>query len=164
MLIVTHEMKFARDVSTRIFYMQDGVIYEDGPAAQVFESPRRSATKDFVRRIRKEVFEIDGPDFDFLDMGSRIQQFCLKYNIPEISNRAPVLCQMVMPAFLEIDKPLTVRITHSELSGDVFLDFMVEGVEESPLDAGLRKEIVPLCKDVIEEPTARGFRVRMKMD
>ena len=164
MLIVTHEMKFARDVSTRVFYMQDGIIYEDGPAKQVFEAPRRSATKDFVQRIRKEVFEIDGPDFDFLDMGSRIQQFCLKYNIPEISNRAPVLCQMMMPAFLEIDKPLTVRITHSELFGDVFLDFMVEDLGESPLDAALRKEIAPLCQDVIEETTTRGFRVRLKME
>ena len=56
MLIVTHEMKFARDVSTRIFFMYDGYIHEAGTPKQIFESPRRSATKAFVQRIRKEVF------------------------------------------------------------------------------------------------------------
>ena len=44
MLIVTHEMKFARDVSTRIFYMDQGEIYEDGTPEQIFEHPRRERT------------------------------------------------------------------------------------------------------------------------
>src|SRR5699024_3732783 len=39
MMIVTHEMKFARDVSTRIFYMDQGVIYEDGTPEQIFDHP-----------------------------------------------------------------------------------------------------------------------------
>ena len=45
MLIVTHEMKFAHDVSTRIFFMYDGYIHEDGSPRQIFESPVHSATK-----------------------------------------------------------------------------------------------------------------------
>ena len=44
MLIVTHEMKFAHDVSTRIFFMYDGYIHEDGSPRQIFESPVHSAT------------------------------------------------------------------------------------------------------------------------
>ena len=44
MLIVTHEMKFAHDVSTRIFFMYDGYIHEDGSPEQVFENPVHSAT------------------------------------------------------------------------------------------------------------------------
>ena len=164
MLIVTHEMKFARDVSTRIFYMQDGVIYEDGSAHQIFDAPRRSATKAFVQRIRKEVFEVDGPDFDFLDMGTRMTQFCFKYNIPGASVTAPQLCQLVMPFFLEADKPLTVRITHSEQSGETALDFMVEDLESSPLagaDPDVKERLNTLCRQMIEEPTSRGFRVKL---
>ena len=168
MLIVTHEMKFARDVSTRIFYMQDGVIYEDGTPKQVFESPRRSATKAFVQRIRKEVFEIDSPDFDFLDMETRIQMFCFKYDIPEMSKTTLRLCQLLLPYFLIVDNPLTVRITHSELSGVTTLDFMVEGTDTSPLRSSLVTddlwtELNSLCKEVIEEPTSRGFRVKLSL-
>ena len=51
MLIVTHEMGFARDVSTRVFYMDEGVIYEDGTPADVFNAPKRPKTIDFVGQV-----------------------------------------------------------------------------------------------------------------
>ena len=167
MLIVTHEMKFAYDVSTRIFFMNEGVIYEDGTPQQVFEAPVHSATKAFVQRIRKEVFEVEGTDFDFLDMETRIRQFCIKYNIPEVSAKAMRLCELAMPSFRAVNKPLTVRITYSELSGESAMDFMLEGLSDSPLpDAGLtpaaQEEIKGLCREIVEEPTARGFRVKYR--
>ena len=165
MLIVTHEMKFAYDVSTRIFFMYEGLIYEDGTPQQIFEEPRRSATKAFVQRIRKEVFEVDGADFDFLDMQTRIRQFCIKYDIPEVSTKALRLCQLAMPYFLAADRPLTIRITFSELSGESTMDFMLENYSHSPLQdielsPAVPEEINSLCSKVQEEPTARGFRVR----
>ena len=51
MLIVTHEMGFARDVSTRIFYMDQGVIYEEGSPADVFNHPKRERTVEFVGQV-----------------------------------------------------------------------------------------------------------------
>ena len=51
MLIVTHEMGFARDVSTRILYMDEGTIYEDGTPDEVFNRPRKPKTVEFVGRI-----------------------------------------------------------------------------------------------------------------
>ena len=51
MLIVTHEMGFARDVSTRIFYMDEGVVYEDGTPAEVFTTPKMPKTVEFVGRV-----------------------------------------------------------------------------------------------------------------
>ena len=51
MLIVTHEMGFARDVSTRVFYMDEGVVYEDGTPADVFSAPKKPKTVDFVGQV-----------------------------------------------------------------------------------------------------------------
>ena len=51
MLIVTHEMGFARDVSTRIFYMDEGIVYEDGAPNEVFNRPRGPKTVDFVGQV-----------------------------------------------------------------------------------------------------------------
>ena len=51
MLIVTHEMGFARDVSTRVFYMDQGIIYEEGTPEEVFNHPKRERTIDFVGRV-----------------------------------------------------------------------------------------------------------------
>ena len=166
MLIVTHEMKFARDVSTRIFFMYDGYIHEDGTPEQIFCHPRRSATKAFVQRIRKEVFEVDGEDFDFPGMETSIKQFCIKYNIADKIEPAVALCQLLIPAFQKIKKELTVRTTFSELSGETFLDLMMEDVEASPLtgiDADIREQMKAYCTDIIEEPTTRGFRVKLQL-
>ena len=44
MLIVTHEMNFAREVSSRFFYLNEGVVYEEGSPSQIFESPQREKT------------------------------------------------------------------------------------------------------------------------
>ncbi len=52
MLVVTHEMAFARDVSTRVVFMHRGVICEQGTPEQVFGAPRQQETKDFLARFR----------------------------------------------------------------------------------------------------------------
>ena len=161
MLIVTHEMKFAHDVSTRIFFMYDGYIHEDGSPQQIFEQPVHSATKAFIQRIRKEVFEIEGPDFDFLGMYSAINAFCHKYGIAEKQEKAQQLCGKMLDDVMAKYRPITVRITHSEQSGVTALDFMVEQMTSTPLNSAQRSELSTLCQQVIEEPTKRGFRIKL---
>ena len=161
MLIVTHEMKFAHDVSTRIFFMYDGYIHEDGSPRQIFESPVHSATKVFIQRIRKEVFEIDGPDFDFLGMHSAISAFCHKYGIPEKEEKAQQLIGKMLDGAMAPYRPITVRITHSEQSLVTALDFMVEKMTATPLNDAHRSELSGQCRQVIEEETKRGFRVKL---
>ncbi|MBE6887257.1 MAG: amino acid ABC transporter ATP-binding protein [Ruminococcaceae bacterium] len=51
MLVVTHEMAFARDVSNRVVYMKEGIICEEGSPQQIFENPQRQETKDFLSRF-----------------------------------------------------------------------------------------------------------------
>ena len=161
MLIVTHEMKFAHDVSTRIFFMYDGYIHEDGSPQQIFESPVHSATKAFIQRIRKKVFEIDGPDFDFLGMHSAVSAFCHKYGIPEKEEKAQQLIDKMLDGAMAPYRPITVRITHSEQSAVTALDFMVEKMTATPLNDAHRSELSGQCRQVIEEETKRGFRVKL---
>jgi len=52
MLVVTHEMAFARDVSNHVVYMNQGVICEEGSPAEVFGNPQKQETKDFLSRFR----------------------------------------------------------------------------------------------------------------
>ena len=53
MLVVTHEMAFARDVSSRVVYMNQGVICEDGSPEELFGNPQKQETRDFLSRFRK---------------------------------------------------------------------------------------------------------------
>ena len=52
MIVVTHEMAFARDVSNHVVFMADGVIAEEGDPAQVFTSPKNPRTQEFLSRFR----------------------------------------------------------------------------------------------------------------
>lgn len=52
MLIVTHEMKFAKEIADKVSFMDDGVIVEQGPPEQVFENPREEKTKQFLKSIQ----------------------------------------------------------------------------------------------------------------
>ena len=51
MLVVTHEMSFARDVGTHVVYMADGIIEEEGDPARIFSNPQSQRTRDFLKRI-----------------------------------------------------------------------------------------------------------------
>ena len=75
MLIVTHEMRLARDVSSRIFFMDQGGIYEDGTPQQIFEHPQKERTRNFIYRIRSWEYSIDR-DVDIYAMMGNLEAFC----------------------------------------------------------------------------------------
>ncbi|TNC50833.1 amino acid ABC transporter ATP-binding protein [Rubellimicrobium rubrum] len=52
MLIVTHEMQFAREIADRVIFMEGGRIVEEGPPSQIFDAPRDPRTQEFLRRVR----------------------------------------------------------------------------------------------------------------
>jgi polar amino acid transport system substrate-binding protein len=141
--------------------MSGGYIHEDGSPHQIFEAPVHSATKAFIQRIRKEVFEISGPDFDFLGMHSAISAFCHKYGINQKEDTAHRLTDMMLDGVMAQYRPITVRITHSEQSLVTALDFMVEQMTATPLNDAWRSELSAQCQQVVEEPTKRGFRVKL---
>ena len=52
MIVVTHEMAFARDVSSHVLFMADGIICESGSPKQIFQQPKEEATREFLARFR----------------------------------------------------------------------------------------------------------------
>jgi polar amino acid transport system ATP-binding protein len=53
MVVVTHEIGFAREVADRVLFLDGGVIAEEGPAAEILTNPRNPRTQDFLRRVLK---------------------------------------------------------------------------------------------------------------
>ena len=51
MIIATHEMSFARDLADKVCFLDEGVILEEGPPAQIFSSPREARTQEFLQRV-----------------------------------------------------------------------------------------------------------------
>ena len=81
MLIVTHEMNFAREVATRVLFLADGGIYEQGTPAEIFDHPKREKTIAFIRKIKYFSFEITDKRFDLMQLQGGIQTFGEKYGL-----------------------------------------------------------------------------------
>ena len=78
MLIVTHEMQFARKVSSKIFYMDGGEIYEQGTPEQIFEQPKREKTREFIKRLKIFNYVIKDDSQDIFDLLGAIDLFVNK--------------------------------------------------------------------------------------
>ena len=81
LMIVTHEMNFARAICNRVFYMDEGGIYEDGTPEQIFDHPRRENTRRFIRKLKVLELKIESRDYDFLGMAGEIQTYCSRNQI-----------------------------------------------------------------------------------
>ena len=126
MAIVTHEMAFARGVSNRVLYMDEGVIYEEGPPEQIFGNPRREKTRAFVNRIRTYTCRIDSPDFDFFAMNARIDAFCERHirrsTRHDLMLAVEELINLHMPDLREAPLDLTVSYSSETQELDVICE------------------------------------------
>ena len=103
MLIVTHEMAFARDVSSRVLYMDEGLIYEEGTPQQIFEQPQKEKTRAFINRIRSFNYRISSPDYDLYAMNAEIETFCERQILPRKTRHNLLL---LVEELLQIHNPL----------------------------------------------------------
>lgn len=154
MIIVTHEMEFARTISSRVLYMDEGVIYEEGPPLQIFENPQREKTKAFIHRIRSMHYHISSPDYDLYAMQAEMEAFCEKHMMPKkITDNVVLVAEetlILQPDFSDI----SLTLSYAEKAGSLELECRSPGpafnpLVESPLndDLGL-KLIKAKCKSV----------------
>lgn len=54
MIIVTHEMRFAKDVGDRIIFMENGIVVEEGAPEEIFTKPKKGRTREFLRLIEEK--------------------------------------------------------------------------------------------------------------
>lgn len=141
MLIVTHEMRFAKDVSTRIFYMDEGVIYEEGTPERIFTKPQKERTRAFIYRIRNWNFEIHSKTFDLLGMMGEVEAFAIRQflsrrqlNAIQISLEE-ILMDKLLPAVPEgVDPDIRIMLSASEEGGEIALRISYAGVQKRVVD------------------------------
>jgi polar amino acid transport system ATP-binding protein len=140
MAIVTHEMDFARDVSNRVLYMDEGLIYEEGTPYQIFENPQKEKTRAFINRIRSLHYCINSPDYDLYAMNAEIEIFCEKQILPRKTRHNLLL---VVEELLQVYNPylqdtqLDLIIAYSEKKESLEIVCETPGEALYPLDRKL---------------------------
>lgn len=137
MLIVTHEMRFAKDVSTRVFYMDEGGIYEEGSPKQIFEDPQKPRTRVFIKRLKQLNLTIENKDFDFVSYLSQIALFGKDNQISEKTvNDLQLIFEEVIKQGITTKEgvfPVEVTMEYSGADGSVTVDAEYKGEDFDPL-------------------------------
>ena len=144
MLIVTHEMKFARDVSDRIFYLDEGIIFEEGTPEEIFEHPKKEKTRQFIRRLKTLDLDIPSADLNYQRIFSQIGSFGKESGLdtPSLRNVMLAFEELIMQNILkaaEQDKdafPVHFHAEHSEVDGMISVVIRWGGKEYNPLIHG----------------------------
>ncbi len=137
MAIVTHEMEFARDVSTRVFYMDEGLIYEEGPPEQIFGNPQRERTRDFIGKVRSLTWRVESADYDLYALVGRIEGFCEKHLIPHrTAHAAQLLSEELLGILLTGPGPhgIDLVLAYSEKHRSLELRLDSAGPPGNPLE------------------------------
>ena len=121
MIIVTHEMNFAKEVASRVLFFADGGIYEQGTPEEIFENPKREKTIAFIQRQKYFHYEIDNKNFDLPEMQNKILLFAEKYGLKNKYTYRLQLCteeiiyEMLQGAYDDGNKiSLVIDIIYSE--------------------------------------------------
>ncbi len=139
MMIVTHEMRFAREISNRVFYMDEGGIYEDGTPEQIFDHPQRERTRRFVRQLKLKELRITPEDFDPLRCANELNLYLLKNEVPVrmrylIESVFEELCfQILKPALSQ--PQINFVLEYDEAGEKTFINVLYNGKPFDPRES-----------------------------
>ena len=138
MLIVTHEMGFARDLADRVLYLDEGRVYEEGTPKEIFDNPQKEKTRAFISRLKTFIYEIHSIGFDMTAMNARIEVFCRKYNIPtpKIYSVQLILEEMIMEIFKQCyaasQPDIELTVAYAEGNDEISIGLTYKADEFNP--------------------------------
>ena len=174
MLIVTHEMRLARDVSTRVLFMDNGGICEEGTPEQIFKDPRNERTRRFIFRIKNWEYTVSDENSDIYELTSSLEDFCIRqylgrkaaYNCRLAAEELVISCILPKTAETPGGQAL-LTLSVSEDSGEILLEARYPSLMKNgdPVDTASDALSMKLLENAAEklpcdtDGTAR-FRIR----
>lgn len=134
MMVVTHDMKFSKEIANRVFYMDEGVVYEEGTPEQIFDNPQKARTRAFVKRMKSFEYSIVSKDFDLYEMNSQIEQFA-KNNFMEarqLNNVELILEELIINNIIKKTEDISIGLHYYEVDKCIELDLQYGGDEYNP--------------------------------
>jgi polar amino acid transport system ATP-binding protein len=137
MMVVTHDMKFSKEIANRVFYMDEGTIYEDGTPQQIFENPQREKTRAFVKRLRTLEYSIKSVDFDIYELNSKINEFGRSnfLTAKQINNLQLIIEEVVINNILKKTPNIQIQISYFEVDDKLIIGFEYDGEKFNPYES-----------------------------
>lgn len=139
MVIVTHEMSFAREIGSRIIFLAEHGIYEQGTPSEIFDSPSKLLTRDFIFKLKHFTYDVYARHYDLMKMHGDLQKFGERYGI---EGKYIIRLQLYAEELIEeaIDQQdtkypeISLRISLSEGTKDFNIDVIYSGINRDIFD------------------------------
>jgi len=129
MMIVTHSMEFAEHISNRVFYMDQGEIYEDGTPEQIFSNPKKELTREFIMQLSSMRMTIHDETHNLDTEFGKIYSFCKAKGIDP--KRTMHACSMYEEFYSMLcrysfkdDKTLYFKLEYDKNSDKLIISFI----------------------------------------
>lgn len=150
-VIVTHEMRFAKSVASKVIFLAQKGIYEEGTAEEIFERPDKPLTRQFIYRSRLATVEVNKDSFDMYDTISKINSVLMPYGLTKKQSHSigHVIEEVVYPIIDGNEvKNITITIGASETGVGHRLFIETNDINENLLE---RKEIDELGLKILNK-------------
>ena len=163
MMIVTHEMDFARKISNRVIFMDNGMIYEEGTPEQIFEHPQKEKTKTFIQRLSSLSYRIKDTDFDMEAANEELQAYGEKLLIEaeRLSKLTIALEEVCINnlAYYSENPDILATVEYSEKRDVLSLDIKYKGEFFD-----IRSSESKLFQDILDEDTTTFRQTTLEDD
>ena len=157
MLIVTHDMDFAENVSNRVIYLDQGVVYEDGTPDQIFHHQKRARTKAFIESLTVLKISVHS-SYDVDAMNQQLEEFIVKNRLSKRNsdNARTIFDELLIKSLLKSTKDPNVRfiLSYDNKNEKLFINVKYGGDKNNVLKSKtskLREILKNIKHNVIEE-------------
>ena len=147
MVIVTHEMEFAKEIASRILYMDEQGIYEEGTPQEIFEAPQKKKTRDFIHKMKYLSWRIETRAFDLMQLQGNICSFASRYGLDaKKTNRLQLCTEELIYEMLDYGQAdgtpdIQIQISFDERDKCTLIELRSRGKKYDPFEAESDDEI-----------------------
>ena len=132
-IIVTHEMRFARNIASNILFLAEGGVYEEGSPDQIFDNPQKDLTRRFIYRSRMYEEALNKTDIDIYELCSRIRQYAIAYGLTRKQSKGiEYFCEELIYPLIMFNNAV-LRIIADENRNEYSITAEYKGLNKDPL-------------------------------
>ena len=132
-IIVTHEMRFARNIASNILFLAEGGVYKEGSPDQIFDNPQKNLTRRFIYRSRMYEEALNKTDIDIYELCSRIRQYAIAYGLTRKQSKGiEYFCEELIYPLIMFNNAV-LRIIADENRNEYSITAEFKGLNKDPL-------------------------------
>lgn len=165
MIIVTHEMLFARDVSSRIIFLSHGNIQEDGTPEQIFNNPQNEETRMFIKRTQRLHYELANEDSDIYQMYSDITHFCMRTGLQYHIFNIHLILEEILMETAKDSRPVNIDVFYGEKDETLEIQLKMFSLRSSIMERMNEyssKIVKSLCAEFSETIMDDGLLIKLR--